>query len=357
MEGSEDGCKKRDVRLFFIGHPLLDLTTPGNPELLQKYGLEADGSARPVAEHEPLFHYLFKHPDTQLLPGGSAQNSARIANWVLGDRGKVSFAGCVGDDEFGSWMAEHLRSEGVKPLYAIDSSKQTGVCACLLTPGNHRSLVARLSASASFSRSHLFSEDILAEVKSANCIFVAGYFLAHCIDAVFALIELCQNEEQLFCLSLSAEYVCREHTEVILKVMPRVDVLFGNAEEVKALARAMHEDKEITDLEDAIQDIAALPREQYQRKRIIIVSSGAKPVLVYVGSECLYKIQVPTVSVVDSVGCGDALAGGFLAHYVVSGNVEWATKAGIEAATRIAQVNGCNPPQDCCPIRDFPIKW
>ena len=56
-------------------------------------------------------------------PGGSAQNTARIYRWILGDRSSVSFIGAVGADKFGRRLEKLVRGDGIDTRYGYT---QTG---------------------------------------------------------------------------------------------------------------------------------------------------------------------------------------------------------------------------------------
>ncbi|CAL1266072.1 unnamed protein product [Larinioides sclopetarius] len=330
-----------EVCLVFIGSPLLDIYAEGDETLLKKFGLQKDGCLRATEEHDLLFRDLFLSPGSRMSAGGSALNAARVSKWTLGSKGQVVFIGCVGCDEYGEWLSDQLLSEDVLPLYVQDPNEKTGICACLTFDGM-RSMCTRHGASAKFSKEHLYMEDIQNKVKTAHCIFIVGYFVGHSPEVVSMLAENC-SPLQVFSVSLSAEYICREYTGALSKVIPRVDVLFGNEVEMKAFATALRGDRNIT-VKEAIRVIRELQRFPTLPPRILIVTRGSDSVLVDDGSEHLHVFDVPQdVPVVDSVGCGDALAGAFLASYVVSRDINLSVKAGIQAAVKIAQVHGCNP--------------
>ncbi|KAF8764532.1 adenosine kinase-like isoform X2 [Argiope bruennichi] len=330
-----------EVCLVFIGSPLLDIYAERDETLLKKFGLQKDGCLRADEGHDLLFRDLFLSPDSHLSAGGSALNAARIAKWAMRPKGQVAFIGCVGCDEYGEWLRDQLMSEDVIPLFVKEPKAKTGVCACLTFDGM-RSMCTRHGASAKFSKEHLYLEHIYSKVKTAHCIFIVGYFVGHSPDVVLDLAENC-SPSQVFSLSLSAEYICREYSEALTKVMPRVDVLFGNEVEVKAFATALCGDRNI-EVEEAIRVIKQLPRSRTLQPRIIIVTRGSEPVFVDDGNDNLRVFDVPKdVPVVDSVGCGDALAGAFLASYVVNRGIDSSVKVGIDAAAKIAQVHGCNP--------------
>ncbi|GIY41814.1 adenosine kinase [Caerostris darwini] len=329
------------LEMVFVGSPLLDIYTDCEREVLEKYGLKLDGCVRATQKHDALFEKLFMDPRSYLAPGGSALNSARVAKWFAGHKAEVAFAGCVGCDDYEQWTKNQLVAEGVVPLFVKNSKEKTGVCACLMFDGM-RSLCTRLGAAAKFSKEHLYLNNIRDKLKSATCIFVVGYFLGHSPDVVSILAEQC-SPDQVFSLSLSSEYICSDHSEALLKVLPRVDVLFGNETEVKAFAQALKRDH-ITTVEEAIKIVGDLPRIPTFPPRILVVTRGSQSVLVHDGTNEVLVFKVPEdVPVVHSVGCGDALAGAFLANYILTRHLKSSVEVGIQAAVHVLQVQGCNP--------------
>ncbi|GFX24220.1 adenosine kinase [Trichonephila clavipes] len=327
--------------LVFIGSPLLDISVQCDEEMLEKFDLKIDDCVRATEKQSTLFRELFHNKNSILAAGGSAQNAARIAKRILGVKVEVAFSGCTGGDEYEEWMKNQLLSEGVLPLYVTVPHEKTGVCACLTCNGL-RSMCTRQGAASKFDKEHLFVEPIHSKLKRANCIFVVGYFLGHSPDVVLKLAEF-SSPSQVFSLSLSAEYICRDYSEALLKVMPKVDVLFGNEAEVKAFAKAIGGQDVIT-VEEAVKTVSKLQRPATLPSRVLIITRGSNSVIVDNGSDDLGYYEVPRdVHVVDSVGCGDTLAGAFLAAYITTRDLDSSVRAGIQAAVQILQVHGCDP--------------
>ncbi|KAG8197233.1 hypothetical protein JTE90_011385 [Oedothorax gibbosus] len=335
--------QKTTIRLLFVGSPLLDISGDCDDGVLCRFKLKEDDCVRAGPEHEPLFQRLFVSDVSRMAAGGSAQNAARVAKWTLGPRGEVAFAGCAGDDTFEAWMRENLQTEGVHPIYFRIPGEKTGVCACLLSPGGKRSMCTRHGAAAKFSVRHLHDPNFKTWLDKADCVSVVGYFLVHSPEAVAELAELCRPE-QVFSLSLSAEYVCRSSSKALLRVLPRVDVLFGNEAEVKACAVVASGACHDVTVTEALQILRQLPRLPNCPPRIVVVTQGSKPLLLDDGSDDIKTLDVAkNVTVADGVGCGDALCGAFLTAYIRDGrDAESAAKEGIRAATRILQVHGCD---------------
>lgn len=98
-------------------------------------------------------------------------------------------------------------------------------------------------------------------------------------------------------------------------------------------------------VEEAVRLVRQLQTSTPDHPRILVVTRGPKPVILVDGSSNQKEFDIPKgVPVVDSVGCGDAMSGAFLASYALNKDADSAVKAGIRAATEILQVAGCDPP-------------
>ena len=85
----------------------------------------------------------------------------------------------------------------------------------------------------------------------------------------------------------------------------------------------------------------------WKGRRTVVVSRGPEPLLLAKAgcdSPLLFPVPALDTPLLDSVGCGDALAGAFLALFIRTGNPEKAVQAGIVAAAEIARSPGCDPP-------------
>lgn len=84
----------------------------------------------------------------------------------------------------------------------------------------------------------------------------------------------------------------------------------------------------------------------WEKDRIVVVSRGPEPLVFARGQDTLQHFPVPhqDTSVLDSVGCGDALSGVFMARLALTGDPEQALREGITTATEIARTSGRGPP-------------
>ena len=85
----------------------------------------------------------------------------------------------------------------------------------------------------------------------------------------------------------------------------------------------------IPDKERQIKAVRALLKQGIE---LVVLSLGSEGV-VFGYKEAIYKIEPLSVEVESTVGCGDALVGGFAQRFLVSGDVVDAVKYGVASAT------------------------
>lgn len=103
----------------------------------------------------------------------------------------------------------------------------------------------------------------------------------------------------------------------------------------------------ITDTVQIAKEISNMPKLD-DKKRIVIITQGEKPVVMAIGDETK-QMPVPEVKpekIVDTNGAGDAFVGGFLAQYVKGESLEKCIDCGIWASTLIIQRSGCTFPEN-----------
>jgi adenosine kinase len=89
---------------------------------------------------------LNKRKDVVYVPGGSTQNTIRVAavclccvfkiknnlQWVWGRRNIGAFMGCIGKDKYGDILEKKAREAGVNVRYQRNETTKTGTCAVLI---------------------------------------------------------------------------------------------------------------------------------------------------------------------------------------------------------------------------------
>jgi sugar/nucleoside kinase (ribokinase family) len=244
------------------------------------------------------------HGRIELRAGGSAANAA-LAAARLGAHAAV--VGRVGADPAGRLVADSLTAAGVDPLLARDDQALTG---CVVVVGS-TSVVADPGASA-----RLAPED-LPETLEAGAVLVSGYTLLQPGPEAAARAALERARTGFLAVdAASARLVAAFGRDRFLAATASAGVLLADADEARALTGL-----------DAVEAALALAR----RYRVVCVKLGRAGAIAATG-ETIVRAQADPVDRVDTLGAGDALAGGLLVSLARGSELAPALQAGCDAA-------------------------
>jgi len=331
------------MSLFGLGNPLLDISVVVDQSLLDKYELTCPNAILAEEKHVPLYKEITTAPfEAEYVAGGSAQNSIRVAQWMLKTPGSTAFAGCVGVDSHADTLRDCISKDGVMVEYLVQDVLPTGTCAVLV---NHkdRSMVANLAAANAYKADHLQQEDVKAVWTKAKAYFVEGYFLTVSVESILTLAQHASTEGKLFGFSLSAPFICQFFTEPLLKVLEHTNLVFGNESEAEALGKTLGWE----DLSPKAVAIALskLPSAN-NRPRTAVVTCGPDDLIVAVNGEA-QTFAVPKLApeqIVDANGAGDAFAGAYTAGVLLGKETADCVRAGIFASQLILGTSGTKLP-------------
>ncbi|EFO19408.1 hypothetical protein LOAG_09086 [Loa loa] len=330
------------------GNSLLDMRVEVSPEFLKKWNLEENNAIIACDEHIPMFQELLDNYDITYTPGGATQNSLRVCQWILNEPNRVVFFGCIGDDRYGNILKEKVRQTGLRAYYQVKKNQKTGTCAALIT-NQHRSLCAHLAAANSFTIDHLEQPENRALIETAQYFYISGFFLTVCPAAVISIARHASENNKVFATNLAAPFILKDFRNEFLEILPYVDILFGNEREGRAFADANNYNTH--DLQQICVKIAAFPKVNEKRQRIVILTQGPDPTFVYQnGSNAVAEypvIKLKHEEIVDTNGAGDAFVGGFLSQYIQKKSIAESVKCGHYAAAAIIRQEGCTFPSTC----------
>uniref|UniRef100_A0A8C4UNG0 Adenosine kinase n=1 Tax=Falco tinnunculus TaxID=100819 RepID=A0A8C4UNG0_FALTI len=303
--------------LFGMGNPLLDICAVVDKDFLDKYGLKPNDQILAEEKHKELFEELVKKFKVEYHAGGSTQNSVKVAQWMIQSPYKAAtFFGCIGKDKFGEILKKKAEEAHVDAHYYEQSEEPTGTCAACITSDN-RSLVANLAAANCYKKEkHLDLEKNWKLVEKAKVYYIAGFFLTVSPEAVLKVAAQASANNKIFSLNLSAPFISQFYKEPMMKVMPYVDVLFGNETEAATFAR--EQGFETEDIKEIARKTQALPKANTKRQRIVVFTQGKD----------------------DTV-----MATGFLSQLVYDRPVTECIRAGHYAASVIIKRSGCTFPE------------
>jgi adenosine kinase len=329
--------------IFGACNPLLDVSAKVDMQLLEKYGLKANSAILGDETHIQIYEDIKNNSEIEYIPGGSAQNSLRIASWILKSPNVCTMMGCTGKDEYAETMLKKCQEVGLKTVYQVNTETPTGKCAVLIT-GKERSLVAHLDAANCFTESHLDNPENWSYVEKAKLFYVSGFFFTVSPESILRFAKFALENKRTFCINLSAPFLCQFFKDKLMTILPYVDILFGNEDEAQAFSKyALN--KESTDIKEIAKAISNLPKLN-EKTRIVVITQGALPVIMVIGDK-IAEIPIKKIDadkIVDTNGAGDAFVGGFVAQYIQGKSLEKSIDCGIWASGLVIQQSGCTFP-------------
>jgi len=325
--------------IFGIGNPLLDISTPVPLSVLEKYGLQPANACLAEEKHIPLYIELVKDYKVEYIAGGAAQNTIRAAQWMLQVPGATTYVGCVGKDQFGDELKKAAEGDGVKVQYQVTESAPTGTCAVLVT-NKDRSLVANLGAAQKFEFSFLSTPEVKESIEKAKIFYTTGYFLTVSPESVIHLGKHAVEKDKIFVVNISAPFVVDFNFDKLSSVLPYADFVIANESEGQAFGRKAGWGE---DLEVIATKLSALPKENKNKKRVVVFTQGSQPAIVFDG-EKIHHFATPKIDpseIVDTNGAGDTFVGGFLSQLVQGSSLEKCVAAGHYCAGLCIKTSGC----------------
>ncbi|XP_033469151.1 adenosine kinase isoform X1 [Epinephelus fuscoguttatus] len=360
-EKTESPTKKTPANLspntlFGMGNPLLDICAVVDKDFLDKYTLKPNDQILAEDKHKALFEELVKKFNVEYHAGGATQNSVKIAQWMIQEPHNVgTFFGCIGRDKFGEILKKKAEEAHIDAHYYEQDEEPTGTCAACITgdnrPGNcleltERSLVANLAAANCYKKEkHLDLEENWKLVEKAKVYYIAGFFLTVSLESMLKVAKHASENNKLFCLNLSAPFICQFFKDNLMQVLPYVDMLFGNETEAAAFAKAL--DFETKDLKEIAKKTQALPKVNTKRQRVVVLTHGKDDTVMAQGDKIktFPVLKIDPKDIVDTNGAGDAFVGGFLSELVQERPLEQCVKAAHYAANVIIRRAGCTFPE------------
>jgi sugar/nucleoside kinase (ribokinase family) len=259
------------------------------------------------------------------VAGGSAANTmAGLAS--LGGSGL--FVGKVKRDRLGERFAESLSTLGVHySTRMAEAGPATACCMIVVTPDGHRSMSTYLGASRELT-SHDIDEEI---ISGAAVLYVEGYLwdAPEAKAAIEKAIEIVKRAGGRVAFTLSDPFCVGRWREEFLKLLKRIDILFANEEEAKALF-------EVEDFDVALQEFRAW-------HGIAALTRSEKGCVVARGRELHVLDAVPVPQVVDTTGAGDQFAAGFLYGLARGKDLATSGRLGALAAADVISHYGARP--------------
>lgn len=307
-----------------IGNAIVDVLTKADDAFLSQHGL-VKGSMMLIDEARADTLYAAMGPGVEISGGSCGNTMAGVASFG----GKGAYIGKVRDDQLGAVFGHDLRATGVSfETASATTGPATARCLILVTPDAQRTMNTYLGACTGLGPNDIDT----ARVGAAQVTYVEGYLwdAPAAKQAVLKAFDAAHAAGRKVSITLSDSFcVHRYRDEFRDLVRNKVDILFGNEAEIKALY-------EVETFEQALEAVR-------KDAKIAALTRSEKGSVVVKGSETYEVPAAPVAKIVDTTGAGDLYAAGFLFGFTHGKPLaECARLGGIAAAEVISHV-GARP--------------
>ncbi|MBL4838592.1 MAG: adenosine kinase [Kordiimonadaceae bacterium] len=310
-------------QVLCMGNAIVDIIARVDDQFLETHG-RVKASMMLVDAETSAALYAAMPPAIERSGGSAGNTAAGIASFG----GTVGYIGKIHDDQLGTVFRHDIQAAGVSfDTVAASEGAPTATSMILLTPDSQRTMNTFLGACV-----ELTPDDILAEdAGDADVLYVEGYLwdTPSMKASVLKAFDMAIAAGNKVSLSLSDSFcVDRFRDEFVDLVENKVDILFANEDEIKALYQTDTFEEAVDKLRPHVQ-IAALTRSE---KGSVIVSKDGE-----------ITVGAFPATVDDTTGAGDLFAAGFLYGYTNGRSLEDCAKLGGIAAAEVISHLGARP--------------
>ena len=308
--------------VFGIGNAIVDILAFVNEDFIREHALEIGSMTLMDAEKQASLLRGLQDVDLQLKSGGSAANTM-VALAQSGGRG--FYSGKVARDTHGEFYRQDLLEAGihfdVHP--APEQGQPTGTCLVLTTPDAERTMCTHLGVSTTLSPA-----DVDAD-RLAQCAFsyIEGYLwdAEQPRQACIETMEQSKRHKIPVALTFSDPWLLDRFAEDFLRLAREYcHIVFCNADEIARL----YEGENLTDRAKQLGQVVPL----------CFVTDGPQGCWVVEQGVPTHVPGFP-VDPVDTVGAGDAFAGGVLAGLSRGIAPQQAARWGNYLASKVVQMH------------------
>lgn len=267
----------------------------------------------------PVFGQTEKFVDDASLVLGSSSGIFACGAARLGLR--VTFAGKVGDDQFGRFVIQELAARQVDTTgIVVDSAIKTGL-GLSLSKGDDRAMLTYLGSIAAL-RYEDINQELLAHARHLH---IGSYFLLAGLQP--DVPKLFQQAHALgLTISLDTNYDPTERWDSgVRAALPHTDIFLPNEIELRHLAGQSEPEAAL-----------AILTEQTP---LVVAKLGPQGAIARCG-QALFQAEALPVSVVETTGAGDSFDAGFIYGYLAGWDIERALRLGCVCGSLSTQAAG-----------------
>lgn len=320
---TENNHNSKSTDVFGVGNAMVDILALVEDNFIQEHDLNRGSMTLMDAEKQAGLLHKLEHHSLELGSGGSAANTM-IA--IVQSGGKGFYSGKVSNDTNGEFYRKDLLEAGISfdVHPAPNHSGSTGTCLVLTTPDAERTMCTHLGVSTTLAPTDI-DVDLLSRCQYS---YVEGYLwdAENPRQACVETMEQSKGNQVQVAFTFSDSFLVNRFADDFHKlVSDYCDVLFCNADEVRRFC-------ELESLTDCANKIGQLVDTAF-------ITDGANGCLV-VQNQQVTSVSGFPVQAKDTVGAGDAFAGGVLFGLTNGFSATKAARWGNYMASCVVQVHG-----------------
>ena len=251
--------------------------------------------------------------NTTMQFGGAAAN---VATWLGLEQVRCTLIGAVGNDLLGQLFRKRFSTLPItSSLYT--SGLNTGSVIAISHPDNERSMLAELGANIDVAKAFDASQ-----ITPNAIVYVSGYVLFQPFNEnlVSTVIEVARSKNATLVLDpASSAPLLKTSSPQLMGWIDQFDYVLPNEQEFETLMQL-----------------------GYRVKKVVFEKCGAEGVTLHTDKNRV-TLSAETISVVDTVGAGDAFAAGVLSGLARGFSDESAATVGISVASKACLTRGATP--------------
>jgi sugar/nucleoside kinase (ribokinase family) len=318
--------------VFGVGNAMVDILAMVEDDFVREHALAKGSMTLVDAEKQGALLQDLERHNLEMQSGGSAANTI-IA--VAQSGGTGFYTGKVSRDPNGEFYRQDMLASGVHfdVHPAPETGPPTGTCLVLTTPDAERTMCTHLGVS-----NDLAPTDVNADrLKSCRFAYVEGYLWGGTTTRAASVetMEQAKRHDVKVSLTFSDPFLVEQYGDDFRRIVrDYCDVVFCNADEVRHFAG-----------ENDLETAAGTLREIVD---LAFVTDGSSGCLV-VQEGHIERVPGFAIRALDTVGAGDAFAGGALFGLTHGFDPNQAARWGNYLASRVVMRHGARLPE---PVHD-----
>jgi len=276
-----------------IGNAMVDAIVSSSKEEVLKNKINRDSMNLIDESHKNLLH---KQNTIQEMVGGGSLGNSMFGITSFGGNG--SFIGKIKKDDIGKFLQEDMKREGLLfPLGYTSPDISTGCCTIFVEEDGTRTMCTFLGAGTLIGPEDIKEKDI----TNHKIAYLEGYLWdnENAKQAMKKMVSICKLDNQKIAFTLSDLFCVDRHRQSFSELIKsNIDILFGNEEEILAMA-------EVSSIVDGIEYAKSLGI-------LTAITLSEKGSLIVHNNEVLEINPEKVDKVIDTTGAGDLYAAGFL---------------------------------------------